>query len=1024
MTRASTPDWAAFVVDVLALPGGPTRSSALAQVCLAADPTMAESGGPGRPPGRPPVSEVRTAAAALAGSVAAPTDRTQRSQRIVALVFRTWQPQIRLDSAVANADIDHRADECAEAVALAREERDPLLLAWSLGHLSRALRQAHRWSESLAAATEAASLTEGPADPTPGPWAAAPDAVAESPMVVRAVLACRAFKDMGMVAASLGDIELWRDAIDRMTPLAESLVPVRPSLLAEALSHRGGLARHIGDRDGFRAVEARLRSWAEQSGLNRAHRAWLAQAAYNAAHLHDHSRAYELLRARLVVSLQGVGLEGEPTPASVGALVPELRRRGLRSRRIAVGNSAYDCAVQLWKTRSQLSVERWELASAWLDVAESAYSGDGRNGLAAVRFTRARLLACHPTAGDPLRAADLALAAGATGVRAGLMVNAAVAAAEWCAPGDTRVFDRLTELSERATPRHRGVLNYALACWHRRVAEDADTAEGTARAYADAESAALASCADLEFDGVVVDMEKAARSWWTAALACGLSGRTEPDEVPATTLRRLLAAVRCVAELFIGVSDLAERAALGQQFGGLFREAADLAVRLGDAAAMDRIMEAVRRDRVGALISDLARSPAVTDAVRRAAESVIAANAARPALPETEIPPASESRVLSRTADAIAETRRRSVSQADRILGVLSALADGRGLPDIDARSVLELCPQHDVSAVLQLLASEVSALGGGTSPRVLYRRLTWRDGDGIVHEHTDAVPLPFSPARMTPDQPGYWLVLARLTRILLPEPLLGLTAGSAPVRLMIVPTGLFDIAFDVLPLDGSRQLVDAAVVSVHASLTTMTHLLRRAVVPAVQPSIAVYDLDRLTHTEPEFRSLESYLPPLFEVTSRAVLVSTLGSGETTGYRMLALAVHGTDDVTDGWGQSKILPDGTELTAAEAMALSFPQLCVLASCHSSVRLRGGVELAGFPLALFARGATTVVGSLHEIDDESTSQVMQRFWKHMGDGTDPVRALRDAKLGWLAEKPDRRLTPRLWGGLVALGGAHF
>ena len=188
--------------------------------------------------------------------------------------------------------------------------------------------------------------------------------------------------------------------------------------------------------------------------------------------------------------------------------------------------------------------------------------------------------------------------------------------------------------------------------------------------------------------------------------------------------------------------------------------------------------------------------------------------------------------------------------------------------------------------------------------------------------------------------------------------------------------------------------------------------------------SIAVYDLNRLTHTEPEFRSLESYLPPLFEVTSRTLLVNTLSSGETTEYRMLALAVHGTDDATDGWGQSKILPDGTELTAAEAMALSFPQLCVLASCHSSVRLRNGVELAGFPLALFARGATTVVGSLHEIDDEATSQIMQRFWKHMGDGTDPVRALRYAKLDWLTENPDRRLIPRLWGGLVALGGAHF
>src|SRR6185436_3159243 len=110
-------------------------------------------------------------------------------------------------------------------------------------------------------------------------------------------------------------------------------------------------------------------------------------------------------------------------------------------------------------------------------------------------------------------------------------------------------------------------------------------------------------------------------------------------------------------------------------------------------------------------------------------------------------------------------------------------------------------------------------------------------------------------------------------------------------------------------------------------------------------PSIAVYDKVRLTHAEWEWEALESHIEPLRNIAERAVLMRTLGGEETAEYRMLALAVHGIDDDSDGWGQAKLLPDGFELTAAEAMALSFPQLCVLASCHSSVRLRGGVELA-------------------------------------------------------------------------------
>lgn len=1033
--------WSEYMADALTRPGRAQRAAGLAAVCLATDATLQEFSRDGSatawPTGRPMAGEVREAAGKLWALTEFPESRTEEYQRVVALVFATWQPQFRVGAVDPLTDITLRTRQCARALELARPLGDDFLTAWVLWHQGRSLRQAHAWHESLAAFQETTSLAGDLAGEGAGPLLAAPGTPTQSSAVLRAVLGCRAFKDIGQVAASIGDLALWHSAVDQMVSLAEGLVPVRPSLLAEALSKQGELARHTGDRDTFREVEDRLRSWAEQSGLNRARRAWLAQAAYNAEHLHDYSRAYRLLLERIDTVLDGLGLPSTPlTPAAVAAVVPELERRGLRARRIALGNTAYDCAVQLWKAgRTKMAPDGWEEAQGWLDVAEAAYRSDGRNGLAAVRLSRARLLAHHPTAPDPGASVDQALAAGESGVRSGLMINAVVAAAEWCAPGDQRVIDRLTELLARATPRYRGVLLYGRALWYERLATARDgsddcPADDITRWYAEAESAALDAGAALEVDGVLVDMRKAARVWAIAARVCGSTGRTAPDDVPTTMLGRLLKAVRCVAELFITVSDLDERRNLGQEHGPVFRKAADLAVGLADPVAADMVMEAVRRDRVGFLISDLSRNPAVTDVVRRAAEQVIAANAAFPAIPETDTRPShhDETRTLSRSAEAIAATRARSAEHADLILGVLGSLTTGRALPHTTARSVLELCPRDGVSVVLQLLSSHVSVLAAGEEPRTLYRRLTWRDEAGEVHEHLDATALPFDPTELTPERNRYWQTLPRLTSVLLPEPLLRMLRSSDPadpVRLMIVPTGLFDIAFDTLPLDSERQLLDVAVLSVHASLTTMTHLLARATLPAVQPAIAVYDLQRLTHTEQEFRSLEHHLSPLFEITGRAVFMNTLGAQDgTTGYRMLALAVHGTDDAVGGWGQTKILPDGYRLTAAEAMALSFPQLCVLASCHSSIRLRGGVELAGFPLALFARGATTVIGSLHEIDDEATSEIMQAFWRELGRGTDPVRALRLAKLGWLQADTNRRYTPRLWGGLVALGGSQF
>lgn len=88
------------------------------------------------------------------------------------------------------------------------------------------------------------------------------------------------------------------------------------------------------------------------------------------------------------------------------------------------------------------------------------------------------------------------------------------------------------------------------------------------------------------------------------------------------------------------------------------------------------------------------------------------------------------------------------------------------------------------------------------------------------------------------------------------------------------------------------------------------------------------------------------------------------------------------------------------------------------------RAPAGTGIGGVPLALFARGATTVIGTLFDIDDRATSEIMQRYWRRLADGADPVAALRAARLDWLTEHPEHRPAPRLWAGLAALGGSHL
>jgi hypothetical protein len=1052
--------WDAVVADATSrLDGGRAAARMLAQVCLAADETAPEHSMMPRPgglaPGRPTVPVVRAAGAPLLAAMRHATDREARYLRVVGLTFCLWKPQPRPDSDDPLRELHTARDRHFEAVEVARGLADETLVAWCLYHLGLIERKLTRWQPALDALQESADiairlLDEGAGEEHPGPFTLLAADWAEPTDVQRRVIACRALKRITLLTPVVGDLASWEANTQRVIELAGPLAATRPSVLAEALSRAGVLARHLGDRDAFREVEERLRRWAEETGTNRVVRGWLSQAAQNAGHLRDFERAYELHRQKADAALDGI--DGAPPPGSPPdaylSIVTILEERGLRSRRIALGNAAYDTATDLWRSRRTADdPEAWHQAGRWLDLAERTWRIDGQNGLVAIELTKARLLVDHPTAPDRLRAADIALWVSENGLNSGTRANAAREAAEWCAPGDLRVRRKLNELIAEATPVQRGKRQAARAQWYRRYAEHLErtgqSVAAVAAAWRNAEDDALAAAGALEVGGMFVDTGTAADAWWVAATACGRPGSAIVDNVAAVRLGRLLNMVHCVAHLLGSASRPRQRSRIAARYGSVFAAAADLANSLGDTRAADLIMEAVRRDRVGLLITDLIRRQDVSETVRATAERVIAARNATPSLPTTENrQPAPKTdtpqqqqhgddnsgmRALTYMAEAITIRRDRSTAEADEVLGILSPLADGRSLPHATASELLAKRQAHTPAAILQFCPTGTGILPTSPRSRTLYRRLTWIGEDGGTREYLDTVPLKFNPERLDPDKTPYWRQIYEHAAHFLPDPLLKLLRDhdrDRPLRLLVVPTGLFDIAFDALPIDENRHLLDAAAVSIHTSLTTASHLLQRVSHPEDTTSLAVYDTNTLNHTTPEFTVLSECLPPVQELGGLAEFRSRLSAPRGHDYRLLVMAVHGWDD-HNGWGQIKQFPDGSTFTAAEAMGFHYPQLCVLASCQSKIRLRESLELAGFPLSFFARGATTVIGSLLDINDGKTSEIMRRFWCHLRAGTDPVHALHAAKLDWLDEDPARRLAgARHWAGLIAFGGAHL
>lgn len=97
------------------------------------------------------------------------------------------------------------------------------------------------------------------------------------------------------------------------------------------------------------------------------------------------------------------------------------------------------------------------------------------------------------------------------------------------------------------------------------------------------------------------------------------------------------------------------------------------------------------------------------------------------------------------------------------------------------------------------------------------------------------------------------------------------------------------------------------------------------------------------------------------------------------------------------------------------------ELAVLSACETGygklVKGEGIMSLArGFSYA----GVPSVVMSHWQVDDRSTSELMQLFYRNLSDGMTKDEALRQAKLEFLETTDVLRTHPYFWGSFVLLG----
>ena len=150
-------------------------------------------------------------------------------------------------------------------------------------------------------------------------------------------------------------------------------------------------------------------------------------------------------------------------------------------------------------------------------------------------------------------------------------------------------------------------------------------------------------------------------------------------------------------------------------------------------------------------------------------------------------------------------------------------------------------------------------------------------------------------------------------------------------------------------------------------------------------------------------------------------------------YRFLHLAMHAFSDEDNPSFSGLIFGEATEededevLHAFEIANMSIPsELTVLSACNTGTgKLISGEGQLSLARSFRLAGSQNILMSLWQVDDESTSQLMNHFYTNLKSGLGKADALRAAKLSYL--NGQKKLFPHYWAGFVLLGNnqsIHF
>lgn len=242
------------------------------------------------------------------------------------------------------------------------------------------------------------------------------------------------------------------------------------------------------------------------------------------------------------------------------------------------------------------------------------------------------------------------------------------------------------------------------------------------------------------------------------------------------------------------------------------------------------------------------------------------------------------------------------------------------------------------------------------------------------------------------------------------------LADGLGGEQLIIVPYGpLHGVPFHAL-YDGQSYLIERYEISYAPSATVMARCQARPRRPLELALVVGVPDAGIPHVAQEAEAVAALFPGARLLQGHEATMPALRAA-AAGRDLLHLACHGLFRADNPLFSALRLGDGW-LTVAEAAELGLETgLVTLSACESGrSRVVEGDELLGLARAFLGSGVASLVVSLWLVNDASTAQLMEEFYRCLQAGQSKAAALRAAQRALLATE----LHPYYWAPFVLMG----